>query len=336
MKSEHRHELAQNDLEVGIERLRDKSKDFMEVHGNRILLWASMILLLIAAIVFYTRTSARTNVEGWAALTGANNAEELAGIADSYQGTPVGDLAQLKVAEEYLNTGIRLMFTDREAALTELDEAKSAFQKLLNQTGILPITKDRALFGLARTFETTSTGDFSEAIKSYKTLIDESPDSPYKELAEERIKTLGKENAKSFYAWFAEQKPEPQDMQQPEDMLRNLNLDGDLPTPTGTSSTPMDPEATSTPNPTLTVPTAPDFPPAMTNPASTSEAGTSTEASAPPMPAEASSSTPPAEVGTSEPMPAPPKATEPEATQQKPEGTTSTPVSPAESATDAK
>lgn len=331
MKSEHRHELAQNDLEVGIERLRGKSKDFMETHGNRVLLWASMILLLIAAIVFYTRTTARTNAEGWAALTGANNAEELAGIAESYQGTPVGDLAQLKVAEEYLNTGIRLMFTDREAALTELDEAKSAFQKLLNQTGILPITKDRALFGLARTFETTSTGDFSEAIKSYKTLIEESPDSPYKELAEERIKTLGKENAKSFYAWFAEQKPEPQDMQQPEDMLRNLNLDGDLPAPTGTSSTPADPEATSTPNPTLTVPTAPDFPPAMTNPA-----GTSTETSAPPMPAETTTPTPPAETGTSEPMPTPQAKTQPEATPPQPEGTSSTPAPPAEAGTDAE
>ena len=331
MKSEHRHELAQNDLEVGIERLRGKSKDFMETHGNRVLLWASMILLLIAAIVFYTRTTARTNAEGWAALTGANNAEELAGIAESYQGTPVGDLAQLKVAEEYLNTGIRLMFTDREAALTELDEAKSAFQKLLNQTGILPITKDRALFGLARTFETTSTGDFSESIATYKKLVEESPNSPYKELAEERIKTLGKENAKSFYAWFAEQKPEPQDIQQPEDMLRNLNLDGDFPAPTGTSSTPADPEATSTPNPTLTVPTAPDFPPAMTNPA-----GTSTETSAPPMPAETTTSTPPAETGTSEPMPKPPAKTQPAATTSQPEGTSSTPAPPAEAGTDAE
>ncbi len=303
MKSEHRHELAQNDLEVALNKSREKFREIAEVHGNRILLWLSALLLLIAAVVYAMRTSQATNADGWAALMGAQNAQELAGIAESYDGTPIGDLAQLKSAEQYLQTGVQLMFTDRDAALTELDEAKTIFEKVLNQSSTLPIVKDRALFGLACTLETTSKGDFTEAIAAYEKLLNESPESPFKEIAEARVKDLKRSNATQFYTWFAEQKPKPQDLEQPKDLLPQMP---EMPAPSGTSS--ETPEGTSSANPTLSVPGAPDFPPVMAAPS-----GTSTPAKAPEMPApEGTTATPPATTET--PAPAGTSTPAPEAT----------------------
>ena len=93
MKSEHRHELAQNDLEMLISKLRARYAYIVETHGNRILLWASVAFLAVAAAVYWAKSSNSTNADGWSALAGARSPEDLAGIAEAYAGTPVGNWA---------------------------------------------------------------------------------------------------------------------------------------------------------------------------------------------------------------------------------------------------
>ncbi|MCA8989215.1 MAG: hypothetical protein KDA78_16325 [Planctomycetaceae bacterium] len=316
MNEEHHHGSADNDLEKAIAKAQLKFREIAEIHGNRIMLWTSAVLLLIAAYVYYTRTNQATSEDSWSAFSSARTPEELAGVADSYTGTPVGELAKIGVAERYLETGIRLMFTDREAGKTELEEAKKAFNEFLNGTITIGITKDRALFGLARTQEALSDGNFEECLKSYNKLLTESPETPYKPIVEERIKYLETASAKDFYAWFSAQNPKPQDIEQPEDLLKKLNLDQNLP-PASTSDSSVPPTTSSTAMPPLSVPSAPDFPPA----ASSSPAGTSSAANAPPMPAGSPAGEPTPPAGSPEAKPPAPAGT----SSTAPTGTSSAP-----------
>ena len=272
MKSEHRHELVQNDLEKLIEKWRSRYAYLVAEHGNRLLLWLSALLLLVAAFVYYSRTAGSADTQGWSALMGARTPEDLAGIAESYKGTPVGQWAQLGMGERYLRNGIQLLFTDRDAAPADLAEARAAFDALILQTKTSPEVRERALFGLARTLEATSTGDLQPALQAYENLLAEFPDTPYKSLVEDALTRLKKQNTQDFYAWFAVQKPAPKDRDQPSDLLKSLNLEGlTLPTETpDDKAMPAPPEETpatetsAQPGPALTVPSAPEFPPTGT------------------------------------------------------------------------
>jgi len=270
MKSEHRHELAENDLEVFINRLRARFAESMEVYGNRIMLWASAVLLLIAASVFYVRNSGSANAQGWAALTSAQSPEDLAGVADAYQGKPVGQWARLNVGEQYLQSGLRLMFTNRKAGVADLEEAQHAFEDVLNEKGISEAVRERALFGMARALETTADGDLKPAIETYGKLIAEFPVTAYKPVVENRLTVLEAKTTQDFYAWFASQDPKPKDRELPKD------LKGMLPSPigTGTSQAPeggtsnkemapkeTEKEGAAKPKPQLSVPSVPEFPP---------------------------------------------------------------------------
>lgn len=275
MKSEHRHELAENDLEVFINKLRARFAELMELHGNRILLWASAVLLLIAAFVFYKNNSS-AEAEGWAALYGSRNAEDLAGVADSYRGTPVGQWAKLRMGEQYMQSGLTLMFTDREAGKADLEEARNAFNELLNDSKTSDEIRERALYGLATVLESLSGSDLKPAIETYQKLLSSFPNTPYQAVVKERIEELENRSTQEFYAWFAEQKPEPKDLELPKDLQGQspgLNLPpgfSDSQTgnqPSGQEMPAKEAEGKTTPKdgakpgPKLSVPSAPAFPP---------------------------------------------------------------------------
>ena len=249
MKSEHRHELAENDLEVFINKLRARFAEAVELNGNRIMLWTSAVLLVLAVVIFTSRSSGSANANGWAALIGAQSPEELAGVADDYPGEPVGQWARLNVGERYMQSGIRLMFTDREAGKTDLEVSQTAFETVLNEKEISDAIRERALFGLARVQESTSDGDLKPAIDTYQKLISEFPNSPYKTVVDAKITELEEKSTQDFYAWFAAQNPQPEDLELPTD------LQGMIP---GATITPTDGAKPGLP---LTVPTLPELPP---------------------------------------------------------------------------
>ena len=275
MKSEHRHELAENDLEVFINKMRARFAEVMELHGNRILLWASAVLLLIAAFVFYRNNSGSANAEGWAALYGSRNAEDLASVADSYKETPVGQWAKLRMGEQYMQSGLTLMFTDREAGKADLEEARNAFNELLNDSETSDEIRERALYGLATVLESLSGSDLKPAIETYRKLLSSFPNTPYQVVVKERIEELENRSTQEFYAWFAEQKPEPKDLELPKDLQgqsSGLNLPPGLPNnPSGDQPSKQEMPAkqaegkaskdAAKPGPKLSIPTAPTLPP---------------------------------------------------------------------------
>jgi hypothetical protein len=116
----------------------------------------------------------------------------------------------------YYDRGVETSLTDRAASDADFLQAKDLFEKLLN-SDVPKEIREAALDGMARTLEATSSGDLSEAIKAYETLVAEFPNSMYRDYAEHRIKELKQPDAQEFYAWFRKQNPKPADRPKPED-----------------------------------------------------------------------------------------------------------------------
>jgi hypothetical protein len=194
--------------------------------------------------------------------------------------------------------------------------------------------RERALFGMGRVLEATSTGDLQPAITAYQKLLQEFPGSPYTEIVTEQIEQLERKPSQEFYAWFAEQKPQLEDRQLPADFMRSLNLDGMLPpageapAPEGSPVMPTDaapgeaPATSAEPGPSLSVPSAPEFPPAgATPPATDTPATPATETPTTPAPPAAETPAPESPAPTTE-TPAPPAAEPtPPATEPTPPAT---------------
>lgn len=228
MDSEHRHELAQNDLEKYGKKLYEQYNTYMEENGNRVLLYACVGMLTVAVLVWYVRSSRATNAEGWAQLSAVSSAEDLASVAESFPGTQVAEWATLQKAEANLRNATGLMFTNREPGVKELDEAQKGFEKLTGDSGLPDEIKARAFFGLARTYETGSDGDLSKAETQYKKVMDQFPDSLQAELAKKRLEALKRSGSSEFYAWFKQQNPKPTDRKGPNDGLPSNIPGGNL------------------------------------------------------------------------------------------------------------
>jgi len=218
MKSEERHQLLTNDLGVVTER----TVGFFERHLMTIVA-AVCGAILVAALGFWWTRSAETNEEaGWTLLDSAQNLEEFGNVVDKYKDKPAGQWARLIVSETNLRTAMPLMFTNREIALADIKSAREGFETLLQEKSANPNVRERALWGLALSLETTSDGNTAKAIEAYERLLSEFPDSIFKAVADVRISNLKKDEAKEFYAWFSKETPKP-----PEARPRDFKNEGD-------------------------------------------------------------------------------------------------------------
>lgn len=219
MKSEHRHELQTNDLG----KLMAQAEPFMEKYGMKIAVAVGVALVLVIGYFAWSASATSQNAEGWTRLAACASTADYENVAEDFAGTEVAEWALVNAAESHLQSGIRNMFTDRKAGNRELEDAKEQFQQLLDSSSTIPAIRERALFGLARTEESTSDGDLKNATELYKKLIQEFPDSIFRKLAEQRVKpvkgekvaVLENENTQKFYKWFHAQDPKPGDRQRP-------------------------------------------------------------------------------------------------------------------------
>jgi len=207
MNSEERHQLLTNDLGV----VTTRTVGFFERHLGTLIGAVSLILLLAGGIYFWTQTSGTETATGWTMLDTAQNLEEFGTVVDKYKGKPPGQWAQLFVAETNLKTALPLMFSNREIAIVDLKSAREGFESLLQQSGVDPTIRERALWGFALCLESTSDGNTTKAVEAYEKLIQEFPESIFKTVAEERAAALKRDTAKDFYAWFSRENPKPPD-----------------------------------------------------------------------------------------------------------------------------
>ena len=213
MKSEHRHELKTNELG----RLSERLMPFLEEYANRILIGFSVVALMAAVYIYVTRTASVTADASWTRFIAADTAEEFENIAEVYSGSTVGAWSRVNAAERHLNNGIRAAFKDREAALSDLKQARTILEGLLKEKNLPVQVRETGLYLLSRCLETTSDGNTDEAVEMYERLLKEFPDSMYKDQADRQIAVLKTKQAKDFYAWFHQQNPKPPDIEKPKD-----------------------------------------------------------------------------------------------------------------------
>ena len=224
MKSEHRHELAENDLS----KLLEKGRDEIEPHLNKVIIGVLVAAVVIVGGIAVYRSQGATDTRGATELAAASTAAEYEKVANDFEGTTSGLWARLRSGEEYLREGIRLSLTNRSASNESLEAAQQAFEQVLRADGLMSEMRERALYGLAlvtesQTSEQTTT---RPAIEAYEQLIAAFPDSRYKGQAEARIEALQDPAAGEFYAWFHAQNPKPEDRPRPMDSRGGLPFGG--------------------------------------------------------------------------------------------------------------
>ena len=225
MNSEERHRLKTNELGQVVQAVGHRLED----HVGKIVGAICGILLVAAVIVVWSRNSNASAAKAWTLLENAQSVDDYGKIREDYKGTLPGRWASLRESELYLQTGMSLMFENRELALTDLKKAKDGFELLASEKSADPSIQERALWGLALVLESTGDGDTTKAVECYERLLSEVPETYYKGLAEQRIAALKTGGAKEFYAWFSKQNPKPAESR-PKDGLKD-DFDMMLPTP---------------------------------------------------------------------------------------------------------
>lgn len=311
MKSEHRHELAENDLS----KLIDHGRDRIEPYANKILLGVLIATVLIVGAIVVYRTRGSSSMAGAAELAAARTAADYDAVAADYPGTTVGLWARVRAGEMHLRDGIRLSLTNRAASNESLQSAQKAFEQVLKSDDAVPEMRELALWGLAvclesQTSEQTTT---KPAIEAYEQLKKEFPESRFVAQADARIAALQNPQAGEFYAWFHAQNPKPEDRPGPRD-FPELPSDGEAGNPfSGLGQPPdMPAEAGAATDATTPDADAPATTPVATAPATDAatpaESPAATEESATP----ASDTTTPTPEGD-QPAATPESATEPAA-----------------------
>ncbi len=231
MKSEHRHELAENDLSKLLSRVLDE-------HLNKIL-WGIIVAgFAAAAVIFWNRSSANTRSNAWTQLAASQSAEDYEAIADAFPRSEAAVWARLRAADMHLRQGISQSTSDRPTSTDELALAQKGFDSLLKDSSVPAEVREQALNGLAITLESQSGSDTSDAIAAYEQLLKEFPQSRFAGFASDRIDALKTGRVQEFYAWFQAQNPKPSDMPLPQDGgLKSGTIPGlGEPSGSGTSS----------------------------------------------------------------------------------------------------
>jgi hypothetical protein len=208
MKSEERHQLLTNDLGV----VTTRTVGFFERHLESVIAVVCAVLVVVAVAVWWTQSAESDNTAGWTELDSAQNLLDLGRVADRFKGKTPGQWARLKIAEKAVQNALPMMFSHRELAKGELKSAVEGFESLVQDKTAPPIIRERALWGLALCLESLCDGDTSKPIAAYETLMTDFPDTIFKAVAQERIASLKKGDAKEFYEWFSKEDPKPLDV----------------------------------------------------------------------------------------------------------------------------
>ena len=132
MKSEHRHELKTNELERIASDWGHASERYLHEHTNQLIAGAVALVVLIIGVIYWRTSAGSYDSQGWRALSDAQSTADYGTVADKYAGTKVAPWARLQEGENELSSGVRLLFTDRDAGRSDLKKAEENFEKLIN------------------------------------------------------------------------------------------------------------------------------------------------------------------------------------------------------------
>lgn len=199
--------------------ISSKVVGFLQEHGKKIVIVACLAGAGLIIFEQVKKSSEKERAQVWSKFATAEGAAGLGAFATDHQGAVAGTWARLLEGEQSFRDGVRMQFSDRKGAESELKRAGEAFDKVLGTANAPAVVTERALIGKARLLETTSDGNFEKALEAYNAFLQKYPESIYKDSVQERIDALKKPSTKDFYAWFAKQDPKPTDRRRPNDGL---------------------------------------------------------------------------------------------------------------------
>jgi tetratricopeptide (TPR) repeat protein len=138
---------------------------------------------------------------------------ELGKIAEQNPNSEIGLWAAVVSGDLHLAKGCQEIFANKAIASQDLQKALDEYTKVRGETRNA-LLRERAVFGLARTYEALSgtrrsQGELDKAIQNYQDLVDHWKDGPYYSQAKDRLEDLGTSDAKTFYDKFAHFDPQP-------------------------------------------------------------------------------------------------------------------------------
>jgi hypothetical protein len=210
MKTERRHELQTNELADWL----GKGVELVEQNARAAIGVVVALAVILAVYYFMRADSNRKRVAGWDRYFQAMNnrdAAEMLSIAEAYPRSPVGAWARLTVADNQLVTGINQLFQNRAEANDQLRRAVANYEEVERSSVAAnePLLRQRALWGLARAYE--SLNQLDKARAGYRQLADSKQwQHPLFALeAKRRLASLESQPTREFYDWFARHEPTP-------------------------------------------------------------------------------------------------------------------------------
>jgi len=151
MKSEHRHELKTNELERIASDLGHASERYVQTHTNQLIAVAVVLVAIVIAPSIGACRPARSIAKVGGALSDAGSTADYGNrgrqICRQTKVCPLGASPRRRTRAD---SGIRLLFTDRDAGRSDLKKAEENFEKLIAEKLTPPEVVERALFGLGR------------------------------------------------------------------------------------------------------------------------------------------------------------------------------------------
>ena len=236
MKNKRRHDLQTNELADWIGRYVEKVRPYIKTISAVIVL--VVVVFLIATVINY-RQSAKA-ASAWSSYIDAQatrEAEQLEGVNAKHPGTAAAMWAMQRAGDLYFSQASRDIYIDRDDAKKNLESARDAYEKVVGSTN--NELKLKATIGLAKVHESLCAtvpreqiATLEKAREYYQKVLElckETDSTAFKSVAEQRLsyvkeelEHLDKDTSKSFYHWFARQKPKVPGI----DPLKGLDIPG--------------------------------------------------------------------------------------------------------------
>ena len=201
MDSNRRHQLAENSLAKWF---NTQYEEWIAPNSGLLSTLVLVILIVLCAVMIISRYMEWQKATEWKKFYSAFNAEnfqdELQALAETSK-EPVKSRAQVTLAQVLLSEGCNLAATDKDKAVTQLENAAGQFEQLQNSAPTEAF-RQQAAFGFAQAKETLAslrTGeDLVEAEKAYRKIADQWPDSYYGVRAAKQQLLISQVGTKTF------------------------------------------------------------------------------------------------------------------------------------------
>jgi len=207
MQTDRRHELEENVLAEKTFELYERLRPYVT---SLLMILAAGLVAGIAMVLISSQLSV-SRAQSWdaclAALSGGTP-DSFNDVMQRYPGTPAAQWSQIMLADTSLADGAELLFRNRLQAELRLQSAIELYTSVIvaKPQGMLA---ERAIFGLAKARE--SLGELDAAKQGYEVVAAEYPSGAMARLAADHAASLGREQSRQWYDWFAAQKITPVD-----------------------------------------------------------------------------------------------------------------------------